>query len=291
MEVFQTNQSSATSNHQSGLNLAFSLGVLTYQEFTSLSYLLGRTTASVALHLDDRGHLRHLFYRDEVESFGHEVTCFEEDSENDKEVLHKIKALKSTIIFWSKVWSRRNVWGVPARAHLLQDVMARLQHFLASSPSPLVSKCLKDLQDCIHLQHVVFFSSSEDQIGSIKYFLTHYVHMVLRKNRGLLLQALSNNKICALFVPGQLWLFNLQTYASAKEDAEFYDKEFWIPQPAIRHHVHTIRHQPRLLDTSKTTVYSPVLLHARRLVFFNLKYWTKFGQDKVSEFGIDVHGN
>jgi len=69
MEVFQTNQSSATSNHQSGLNLAFSLGVLTYQEFTSLSYLLGRTTASVALHLDDRGHLRHLFYRDEVELF------------------------------------------------------------------------------------------------------------------------------------------------------------------------------------------------------------------------------
>jgi hypothetical protein len=86
---------------------------------------------------------------------------------------------------------------VPACAHLLQDVMARLQHLLASSPSPLVSKCLQDLQDCIHLQHVVFFSSSEDQIGSIKYFLTHYIRMVLRKNRGLLLKTSSNNSICA----------------------------------------------------------------------------------------------
>ncbi len=72
MEVFQTNQSSATSNNQSDPSLALSLDVLTYKEFTSLSYLLGRTTASVALHLDDRGHFRHLFTG---MSIGNDIFC------------------------------------------------------------------------------------------------------------------------------------------------------------------------------------------------------------------------
>ncbi len=53
-----------------------------------------------------------------------------------------------------------------------------------------------------------------------------------------------------------------------------------------------IRHQPHLPDAAvKTTVYSRVALRARKLVQANLDFWTKFGQNSVSAFGIDVHGS
>jgi len=104
---------------------------------------VGKTINSVALHLDDRGHLRHLFYRDVDSSFGQKVTCFEEDSEDDKEDLCEKKAVQNTIDFWNKVWSCHNIWGVPARASILQDVIVQLEHLLASPCSYPLIKCLK----------------------------------------------------------------------------------------------------------------------------------------------------
>ncbi len=77
---------------------------------------VGKTITSVALHLDDRGYLKHLFYRDAESSFGQKVTCFEEDSEDDKEDLCEKKGVHNTMDFWNKIWSCRNIWGVPARA-------------------------------------------------------------------------------------------------------------------------------------------------------------------------------
>jgi hypothetical protein len=169
-EIFQTNRSLATSIRQSGLNLAFSLGVVTHLEFISLSRQLGQTAASVVLHLDDREHLRHLFYKNEESAFGQNVTCFQEESEEVRERQLEEKAVQNTINFWDKVWTHRNIWGVPARAQFLQDVMARLERLAASSHTLPFSKCLRDLQNCIRLQHVVFFSTSENQIHSVKFF-------------------------------------------------------------------------------------------------------------------------
>ncbi len=70
VEILRANRSAATSVCHSGLNLAFSLGVISLEEFHSLSFELGKTAASLALHLDERGHLRHIFYRDAESSFG-----------------------------------------------------------------------------------------------------------------------------------------------------------------------------------------------------------------------------
>jgi hypothetical protein len=157
--AFQTNRSSATSICQSGLNRAFSLGVISHQEFCSLSNQLGKTTASVALHLDDAGHLRHVFYRDAESSFRQIVTCFEEDSERDNgEDLCEEKAVQNMIDFWNKVWACWSLWGLPAHAQILQPVLARLERLSASSHSSPFTKCLKELQNCVNLQHVVFFN-------------------------------------------------------------------------------------------------------------------------------------
>jgi len=298
-QIFQTNRSSATSVCQSGLNLAYSLGVISHQEFCSLSHQLGKTCASVALHLDDAGHLRHIFYRDPESSFGQTVACFE-DSEDDKEDLCEEEAVQNTIAFWNRVWDRRNAWGVPTRAQILQPLLTRLERLSTSSNSSPFVRCLKELKKCVSLQYIVFFSTSEDQVHSVKYYLAHYACKVLRRDRGLLLKTSSDNSICALVVPGQVSLFNLQTYADAKEDAEFYGEKLWIPPPVILHKFRNLMHQPpiflsktdsRVGSAVKATVYSQILLRARMLVFVNLKYWIKFGQDSVSAFGVDVHGN
>ena len=278
-DVFQTNRSSATSVRLSGLNLAFSLGVISRQEFGELSKRLGETSASLALHLDGGGHLRHIFYRDASQSFGQMVACFEVESEED---CRRDEAVRNMNDFWNKVWTRRRDWGVPARSGILQDVIARLERLAGSPHSSLFGKCLQDLKKCVTLQHVVFFSSSENQVHSVKYFLANYTCKVLKLQRGLQLRTNSDNDINALVVSGQLSLFNLQTYAKATEDAEFYGEKRWIPPPAIDHSVQNLHKKP---------VYSEIVSRARMIVFSNLEFWTKFGRESVASFGVDLHGN
>ncbi len=118
-EILQANRSAATSICHSGLNLAFSWGVISLEEFHSLSFELGKTAASLALHLDKRGHLRHIFYRDAESSFGQEVECFEEKSEDKKEDECREKAVQNMNAFWNDIWNRHRIWGVPARAQIL----------------------------------------------------------------------------------------------------------------------------------------------------------------------------
>ena len=302
-EMFRTNRSCATSVRQSGLNLAFSLGVISRQELSSLSCQLGKTAASLALHLDERGHLRHIFYRDAENSFGQTVTCFDEASVNEKgEMRCQDEAVQNMNVFWQKVWTRRQTWGVPARARILKDVLARMERLSVSPCSSLFVKCLKDLKRCVSLQYVVFFSSCDDQIHSFKYYLAHFAHKFLQNKRGLQLKTSSDNNINALVVAGKMSVFNLQAYVNAKDDAEFFGEERWIPPPKILHVIRDLRHQPLLqlpLSSSSSsssrrmtqTVYSRIMLRARMMVFVVLAFWNDFGQDSVNHFGVDLHGN
>jgi hypothetical protein len=67
----------------------------------------------------------------------------------------------------------------------------------------------------------------------------------------------------------------------------------WIPPPAILHRYCNIKDQQRKLPDAavKTTVYFRVTLRACKLVQANLDFWTNFGQNLVSAFGVDVYGN
>jgi hypothetical protein len=293
-EMLQANRSSATSVRHSGLNLAFSLGVISLEEFHSLSFELGKTAASLALHLDEQSHLRHIFYRDAESSFGQEVTCFEEKfAEDKKEDESREAAVANVNAFWNKVWDRRNTWGVPARAQILRDLLARLERLTVSSHSSPFDQCLRDLKRCVNLQCVVFFSSCEDQIHSIKFYLAHYACKVIQNQRGLQLKTSTDNNINALVVAGQVSIFNLQAYVNAKEDVEFYDRNRWIPLPVIRHSARDLKHQPMIErgERKQKSVISIIMLRARMMAFVNLEFWIKFGRDSVSFFGVDLHGN
>ncbi len=103
----------------------------------------------------------------------------------------------------------------------------------------------------------------------------------------------NDNDICALVVPGQLSFLNLQSYICADRDSDFYRKKLWIPPPTTLHKYCNIKDQQRHSPDAvvKITVYSRVTLRARKLVQANLDFWTEFGQNLVSAFGIDVHGN
>ncbi len=64
----QTNCSTSVSIHRSLLNLAHSLGLISSQEQATFSQQLGTTVASLAIHMDEKNHLRHIFYRDAADS-------------------------------------------------------------------------------------------------------------------------------------------------------------------------------------------------------------------------------
>jgi hypothetical protein len=74
----QTNRSTSVSIHQSLLNLAHSLGLISSEEHANLSHQLGATVASLAIHIDEENHLRHIFYRDAESTIEQEVTCFDD---------------------------------------------------------------------------------------------------------------------------------------------------------------------------------------------------------------------
>jgi len=283
-EMCQANRASATSVRLSGLNLAFSLGVISFNELVDLSGRLGQTSASLVMHLDEMGHLRHIYYRDLIESFGQVVTCFEEESENPKEAGCADEAVRNMNTFWDKVWDRRRVWGVPARASILRDVIERLERLVSSSGRTQFDICLRDLKRCILYQHVVFFSTKEEQIHSVKFFLAHYACKILKVRRGLQLKTSCNNDINALVVSDQLSLFNLQIYAGVDEDVDFFGKEKWMSPPEIVHRIRNVRNQ-------RPAIFSLVLSRARVFAFVNEDFWMNFGRESVAHFGIDVHGN
>ena len=103
---------------------------------------MGKTAASLALHLDEPGHLQHIFYRDAESSFSQKVMSFKGKSEDKKEDEFREAAVQNVNAFWNNVWNHRNTWGVPACVLILQDVLAQLERLKVSCHSSPFDKCL-----------------------------------------------------------------------------------------------------------------------------------------------------
>jgi len=169
----QTNRSTSVSISQSSLNLAYSLGLISSQEHATLSHQLGQTVASLAIHTDEENHLRHIFYRDAGSTFLQEVTCFD-DKGRDPE--YRKRAGESMLTFLRQVWARKAQLTAQRQA-ILQPLFAKL----VSPQHTLYAKCLKDLTKCIQHQWIVLFSATDDQIHCLKFYLTHFVIVDLKK--------------------------------------------------------------------------------------------------------------
>ncbi len=113
---------------------------------------------------------------------------------------------------------------------------------LIPTPHPqctLYAKCLKDLTKCIEHQWIVLFSATDNQIHSLKFYLTHFVCVDLKK-RGLHIRTSSNNDINALCTQN-LTLFNIQTYLDLNDASQFYAPHSTVP-PTILHKKRDLKH-------------------------------------------------
>jgi len=145
----QTNRSTSVSIHQSSLNLAYSLGL--------------------AVHTDEENHLRHIFYTDAGGStFEQEVTCFDDQG---RDLDYRRKAGESMLTFWRQVWARKAQLTAQRQA-ILQPLLDKLDSHPAQRT--LYAKCLKDLNKCIQHQWIVLYSATDNQIHSLKFYLTHF---------------------------------------------------------------------------------------------------------------------
>jgi hypothetical protein len=277
----QTNRSTSVSISQSSLNLAYSLGLVSSQEQATLSQQLGATVASLAIHNDEENHLRHIFYRDVDSTFMQEVTCFDDGGERDPD--YRKRAGESMLAFWRQVWTRKAELTAQRQA-ILQPLLAQLTDSHPPSQRTLYAKCLKDLTKCIEHQWIVLFSASDNQIHSLKFYLTHFVCVHLKK-RSLHLKTSSDNNINALCTQN-LTVFNIQTYLDLKNASQFYAPH-WTPPPTILHRTRDLKNQPKTPEGK--TVKAVCRERAQWMSQVALNFWQNFVANSVAGFGVDLH--
>jgi len=276
----QTNRSTSVSIHQSSLNLAYSLGLISSsEEHASLSLQLGATVGSLAVHTDEENHLRHIFYTDAGGStFEQEVTCFDDQG---RDLDYRRKAGESMLTFWRQVWARKAQLTAQRQA-ILQPLLDKLDSHPAQRT--LYAKCLKDLNKCIQHQWIVLYSATDNQIHSLKFYLTHFACVDLKK-RGLCLKTSSDNDINALCTTN-LTLFNIQTYLDLRDASQFYAPH-WTPPPTILHSTRDLKHQPKTPEGA--TVRAVVRQRAKWMSQAALNFWQTFVANCVKNFGVDLH--
>jgi hypothetical protein len=261
---------------QSSLNLAYSLGLISSQEHATQSHQLGQTVASLAVHTDEENHLRHIFYRDADSTFMQEVTCFD-DKGKDPE--YRKRAGESMLTFWRQVWVCKTQLTAQRQA-IVEPLLVKL----GSPQHTLYAKCLKDLTKCIEHQWIVLFSATVNQIHCLKFYLTHFVCVNLKK-RGLHLRTSSDNNINALCTQN-LTLFNIQTYLDLNDASQFFAPHWTMP-PTILHQKRDFRHQPKTPEGK--TVKTVCLERAQWMSQAVLEFWQKFVANTVTCFGVNLH--
>ncbi len=87
----------------------------------------------------------------------------------------------------------------------------------------------------------------------------------------------------------QIAILNMQAYVDAETEAVFYGKTLWISSPNISHSICDFRNQPKMND--KADLKSRVMLQVRMMTFTAFSFFTKFGQNLVNSFRIDLYGN
>ena len=293
----QTNRSTSVSLGQSSLNLAHSLGLVTRQEHAALSQKLGTTVGSLAIHTDEQNHLRHIYYSDDGGStFMQEVTCFdnllgggEGGGKGREDLEYRKRAGESMLTFWRQVWTRKAELTARRRA-ILQPLLEKIAHFCVGGSGgqqqrTLYAKCLANLTKCIEHQWIVLYSASDDQIHSLKFYLTHFACVDLKK-RSLVLKTSSDNNINALCTRN-LTVFNIETYLDLEDASKFYAPH-WTPPPVILHRIRDLKHQPKTAEGK--TVVAVVRERAKWMSQVALHFWQNFVANAVvASFGVDLH--
>ena len=331
----QANSAACVSLLHSNLNLAFDLGIVSSQkELANLSFQLAATHSSLYVFLDEKFHLRHITYHDQESQFTTQVTCFEQNtapsncdsemssSDIDLDNQRREKATQTMLAFWQQVWQRRNYW-VQRRRQLLKPLMDHLEHLLANVPlargnqrqsaadshsrqqkrprqipfSSPYSRCLADLHKTVHHHRIYMFSDQDAHLHSIKFFLADFIHQTMKKTRGVLIKATSDNTLTGLSVPG-MSVINLHTYFDTKKDLDFFSSVLNNGRnPSDIVVAHTNKHlQLQKLPGAYTNhqaikgVLGYCNATGKKCAQYILHYWSSFGLHLWDTFHFEVHG-
>ncbi len=234
----------------------------------ALQFGLGRFVNS-ARHLPDVGG----------STIEQEVTCFDDQG---RDLDYRRKAGESMLTFWRQVWARKAQLTAQRQA-ILQPLLDKLDSHPVQRT--LYAKCLKDLNKCIQHQWIVLYSATDNQIHSLKFYLTHFACVDLKK-RSLVLKTSSDNNINALCTRN-LTVFNIETYLDLEDASKFYAPH-WTPPPVILHRIRDLKHQPKTAEGK--TVKAAVRERAQWMSQVALNFWQNFVANAVASFGVDLHG-
>ena len=258
----QANRSSAVSVKLTGLNLAFSLGCISKDQFLYLSTELGKCYLAMWMEYDDKFSVRY------VSVYGEKMllqTEIKDDSswkkvfdlfEKQKEVLNRKKAM------------------------LLKPVLQKLETFSQETNS-FYKKCQMQLQWCIKDLKIVVFSEDDTALHGVKIPLADYLKNKNAKFRGLTLNGDAKNDLVMLKCTG-MTLFNLNIYLN--ENVIPLDG---LPCPLLRSDIKNLsNHQKN--GSNNMTVSKQCKERGKEIAPCLSQSWQKIGEFFMQQFEFDI---
>ena len=299
-DPLQSNNAASINLAQSGLNLAYSLGLIqTREELSQLSGNLVKTHSSLYVFLDEENHLRFITYYDQNCNFSTQVTCAEDNDKNLNKYQQNLnnqrkdKAAETMLGFWKQVWNQRQFW-MEQRRQILNPLLNHLESILTNTKSVIspFSRCLADLKKIVSHQQVYMFSNQDGHLHSIKFYMTDFAYQHFKKCRGVSVKASSDSTLTMLCIPG-MTVINLHTYFDSKTDADFFSSAFQSSgyNPSATLMSHNNKHLERQsFENTQTTMLNHCKKTGMLCAKHILDYWSKFGQFLLAQFFLEVHG-
>jgi hypothetical protein len=259
--IRQANKSSAISVKLAGLNLAFNLGIIMYEQVAQLSLELGKCAASIWMEYDTLFNARYVTVCAAKQIFQTEII----NQQSWIKVFDFIYKIKFEV--------------AQQKRQILDSVLTKLSNVSQSTHSPFKS-CVQQLMHTIEHLTVVLFSTDDTCIHAIKLYLCAYLKETKKKYNIIHLNTSSTNTINMLRTK-ELTFLNLNMYLD--DDAIF---KSTLPKPVIVHYIKRLFHQPKI--DAATTLLCLCKKRGKEIAPQLLICWLTIGQFFIDHFELDI---
>jgi len=256
------NRSSAVSVKLSGLNLAYSLGCISKDDFVSISNALAKLFITIWFEFDDKFNVRFTSLYTRSILFQKEIK-----SENDW-----------TLVFnWIE---SQKLFLTTEKEKLLSSTFKKLQAFSLQTNS-LYTKCERELQNCVKNLKIIVYSKDDEALHGLKLYLANFLKNKLgQKFRGVSLNGDARNNLI-LIKHKELTFFNLNMYL--KSDLFPLDL---LPTPNLKSNVKLLKNH---VENGNLTILQQCKERGKVMAPHLLTTWQMIGNFFMENFEYDIY--
>ena len=262
----RANRSSAVSAHCTGLNLAYSLGLVTLEQLSRLAIEFGKCSVSIWMEYDDNFVARY-------------VTVFSAHKDFHQ---FEIKSREGDFSSWKKLFDLLyKIKDVMAerKKKLLQILLYKLQSTSSQKLNSPYKKCAKQLELAIRQLKIVLFSTDDTCIHAIKLTWATYLKEKRKKFSSITLNANAAN-ILNMLKTDEMIFFNLNMYLS--EESVY---STTVTTPFLSKSIANLYHHPKQDFASVITMCKQ---RGKEIAPQLISSWQTVGQFFLTHFHLDI---